>query len=241
MPTALIAAAIGGVASIAGGAMASSGAKKAADAQAKAAADDLAFQKQQAAAAEARLAPYNTAGVGGLWSLENSMGLNGPAGYADALSKFQTGPGYQYQLDQGIRALEQSTAAQGKLFSGGTGKALVGFGQNLANQQWGNFQNQLANIAQLGQNSAAQTGNQQLGFSGNISNALNNQGTAIASGAAGSANAWSNALAGIGQSFGNYLGQQGNGLGAGANYLASTFGSPKNGIYGTIGSTGRTG
>lgn len=49
-------------------------------------------------------------------------------------------PGYQFQLDQGIRAANASAAARGGLQSGAALKAAAGFGNDLASTTW---QNQL--------------------------------------------------------------------------------------------------
>lgn len=46
------------------------------------------------------------------------------------MSDFQADPGYQYRLEQGGRALENSAASRGMQLSGATLKALTRFGQN---------------------------------------------------------------------------------------------------------------
>ena len=180
-------------------------AKKAAKAQERAAAADLAFQKEQAAKAEARLNPYVQAGYGGLSAYQDTLGLNGAAGTARAVNAFQTAPGYQFQLQEGQKALERSAAARGNLFSGATGKGLIRYGQGVANQAYGTYQDRLSGLATLGENAGAQTGSIGLGYANNISNALNNQGAAQASGYIGSANAWSGALNGLAQFAGNAI------------------------------------
>lgn len=47
-------------------------------------------------------------------------------------------PGYQWRLEQGRKALEAGAASKGGLLSGGTQKALVNYGQNLASQEYSN-------------------------------------------------------------------------------------------------------
>ena len=47
-------------------------------------------------------------------------------------------PGYQFRLDQGVKAIDQSAAAKGTLRSGGTLKDIMGYGQDLASQEYGN-------------------------------------------------------------------------------------------------------
>lgn len=48
-------------------------------------------------------------------------------------------PGYQFRLREGQRTLEQSAAARGGLFSGGTGKSLQRYGQEFATQEYDNY------------------------------------------------------------------------------------------------------
>lgn len=50
-------------------------------------------------------------------------------------------PGYKFRLDQGNKALENSAAARGGLFSGGTAKALDDYNQGSASQEYQNTYN----------------------------------------------------------------------------------------------------
>lgn len=216
--------------SVISGMLQASAAKKAAKAQERAAAADLKFQKEQAAIARADAMPYMQLGYSALPIYQDSMGLNGEAGYKNALAKFQTSPGYQYQLDQGVRALENSSAAGGKLFSGQTGMAITGFGQNLANREWNTWQDRLFGNINLGANAASGNANIGLGYARNVSNAYDNIGAAKASGYIGAANGWSNALAGLSQIAGFALG---GGFGGGATGKIANYGSGLGGgLYG---------
>ena len=47
-------------------------------------------------------------------------------------------PGYQFRMNQGAQALQQSAAARGVLRTGGTMKDILGYGQSLASQEYGN-------------------------------------------------------------------------------------------------------
>lgn len=47
-------------------------------------------------------------------------------------------PGYQFRLNEGRRALEQSAAGRGTLRTGGTLKDILNYGQNAASQEYGN-------------------------------------------------------------------------------------------------------
>jgi hypothetical protein len=48
-------------------------------------------------------------------------------------------PSYQFRMDQGRKALEQSAAGKGVLRTGGTLKDILAYGQNMASQEYGNI------------------------------------------------------------------------------------------------------
>lgn len=79
----------------------------------------------------------------------NALGLNGAEGNAAALGAFQTGPGYQFALDQGLQALERRASAQGRLQSGQTGLDTIGYAQGLANQEYGSWLDRLGSPSVL--------------------------------------------------------------------------------------------
>src|SRR5208282_6693811 len=69
-------------------------------------------------------------------------------------------PGYQFGLQQGNLAQQQSAASQGLLLSGSQLQAAQTFGQNYAMQNaWNPYVSQLSSLAGLGENAAATTGN----------------------------------------------------------------------------------
>lgn len=169
-----------------GGIAGAVGSSKAAGAQSKAALSTAQLQSQDAQAAlaeqkrqfditQGNIAPWLTAGKGGLAELSRLLGIGGGSGFADFGSllkgfseKFQAptdvteqnDPGYKFRLDQGMQALQNSAAARGSLLSGGTLRALNDYAQNYASNEYGNvygralgeyqqryniFQNQQAN------------------------------------------------------------------------------------------------
>jgi hypothetical protein len=65
-------------------------------------------------------------------------------------SSVQSLPGYQFDLSQGTRALDQSALSNGNLFSGKTGKALQGYGINLADKTYGNQLSRLLGVSNQG-------------------------------------------------------------------------------------------
>lgn len=74
---------------------------------------------------------------------KDALGLNGAGGSAAALERFQTGPGYEFQMSQGLDALERRAAARGQLNSGNTNIDTLTYSQGLANQEWGNWLDRL--------------------------------------------------------------------------------------------------
>lgn len=132
-------------------------------------------------------------------------------GYGSLLQPFtadtfkQYSPAYQFQLQQGQQGvLNADSGTQGAL-SGATMKDLIGYNQNLANTsfnnafnqyqtQQGNIFNRLSGIAQMGQASANNTGQQGTALAGQAAQSATNVGTALAAGQIGSANAISGAV-----------------------------------------------
>lgn len=64
-----------------------------------------------------------------------------PFSAPSAQSVLDNDPGYQFRLDQGTQALQQSAAARGTLNTGGTLQDLVNYGQNYASSEYGNAYN----------------------------------------------------------------------------------------------------
>jgi hypothetical protein len=131
-------------------------------------------------------------------------------------SQLDKTPGYQFALQQGLKSTNNSLAAQGLGLSGAQAKGLSQYATGLADQTYGeqynramstfssnqstaqNRVNNLSGLVNMGQNSAAQTGQAAIGAANNSGNFLTQQGNAQASGFMGMANA---ANTGVG----NYL------------------------------------
>lgn len=94
---------------------------------------------------------------------------------------FQASPGYQFRLDEGIKAAERSAAARGLLGSGGTLKALQRYGEGLASSEYENYANALRSMAGIGQTSTQATSAAGQAAAQGISNAFTNAGNARAS------------------------------------------------------------
>ena len=109
----------------------------------------IAAQQQGLAQSRADLAPWTTAGSGALAQAQNAAGLNGQPGYDAAMQQFHTSPGYQFSLDQGLRAVDAGAAAQGLGRSGAVLKAEQTFGTGLADQEFTNYYNRLFDLSNL--------------------------------------------------------------------------------------------
>lgn len=86
------------------------------------------------------LEPWRQAGLGALSDLAN------PDFKKDFDQEFkppnmQDDPGYQFRLNEGLKALERSAAARGGLQSGGTLKAIARYGQDYASNEYQNAYN----------------------------------------------------------------------------------------------------
>lgn len=124
----------------------------------------------------------------------------------------QNTPGYQFTLDQGLRQVNNSAAARGLGLSGAQLKGATSFATGLANQTYGdqynralssyntNYQvaandvNRLQNMVNMGQNSAAQQGQQGITGAQGAGNYLTQGANASAAGTMGTANAATNGI-----------------------------------------------
>ncbi len=68
----------------------------------------------------------------------------------NAMARFQTDPGYQFRMQQGINALDRGAGARGMRFSGAQAKALSDYGQNTGSAEYGNYFNRLAGASGQG-------------------------------------------------------------------------------------------
>ena len=64
---------------------------------------------------------------------------------APTVADLTADPSFQFRLDQGRKALEQSAAGKGVLRTGGTLKDLMNYGQNFASNEYGNVYNRKFN------------------------------------------------------------------------------------------------
>ncbi len=68
-----------------------------------------------------------------------ALGLRGPEAAAAARTAFQTSPGYDWAREEALNATERAGYGRGMGFSGNTLTALQDRGNQVANQEWGNY------------------------------------------------------------------------------------------------------
>lgn len=82
--------------------------------------------------------------IGNISSLLSSNGTQSPA-----FQNYLNSTGYNFQLQQGSNAITGNAASKGLLNSGATGKALVGYGQNLGSSAFQNYLGDQGSLAGL--------------------------------------------------------------------------------------------
>jgi hypothetical protein len=133
------------------------------------------------------------------------QGIDGLQGLLADPNSIQDSAAYQWQVGQGINALDRSASAGGALGSGGHQVDLLRYGQGLASQEYGNQWARLAGIAQMGQNSAVGAGQMGQQSANAIGNLYGNIGQAGANQAANQSNAWRSGLQGLAGIAGDYF------------------------------------
>jgi hypothetical protein len=138
-------------------------------------------------------------------STAGSGGDAGGGGYGFASNgltptqQIEQTPGYQFSVDQAMNAIQHSAAARGTLLSGGLMKNL---GSYIANSVAGPaYQSQIKNlydVAGLGQNAAALSGNAGANYGRSASDLLTGIGNAQAGATAAGGSGYANAVTGAG-------------------------------------------
>ncbi len=207
---------IGGAVSAIGGIVGADASSDAAQTQADAAnrAADLQWQQYQQTRSD--LQPYRDLGTSYIPQLQTALTnpLLTSTFTAPTAAEAAATPGYQFTLDQGLKAAQNSASARGLGSSGAAIKGAESFASNLADATYGdtfnralttyatnqntasNQVNRLLGLVGNGQNAAAQIGSLGAQAAGNVGNAITSGAAASAAGTVGSANALTNGLAG---------------------------------------------
>lgn len=171
--------------------------KSAADTQASAAGHAADISKEMFDQTRSDLMPYQQAGTMALSELQSRLPeLTKPF----SLQDFTASPAYQFNLEQGQKAIDKAAAARGAFYQPGTLQDISRFSQGLASNEFqnafsnyntnlNNIWNRLYGLTGTGQNAAAQTGGFAQGAATNIGADITGAANARAAGTVGVANA----------------------------------------------------
>ena len=150
--------------------------------------------------------PYSTGGTQANVDQANLLGLNGQPAADAAMASFQSSPGYQFTLQQGLRGVDAGAAAAGMLRSGATLKQEDTYAQGLANQDFQQYYTNLANLGGQGLTAASGLASANQNYVANM---------------AGNVQQSNTALTGATQAQNSILGNTASGLGTTVNSLFS--------------------
>ena len=164
--------------------------QEALDAQKKYADQANQLQREMYYQQRSDLNPFVDAGKQNLSSLVDGSFMN----------NWEQDPGYQFRMQEGMKAINNSAAARGMGNSGATLKALTRYGQDYASNEYNNAYNRkytrLSDLARMGQNSAAGQATAAGSYGQNVGANLTGLGNAQASNIIGQTNRMSNFIQG---------------------------------------------
>ncbi|MGY3277222.1 hypothetical protein [Bradyrhizobium sp. S3.7.6] len=166
----------------------------------------------------------------------NALGVNGPGGNAAASAAFQNAPGYTGAVTAGLDAINRRRGSSGMYDSGNADEDALTFGQNLQNQQYNTWLQNLAGAGQTGVGLAGNVATGQATGYGNLANLASNyaQNQTGVAGSVLNANTSANTLQAQGEAAGAK-----NLLGAGLSLAGLVAGGPIGGGLGSLlGSSG---
>jgi hypothetical protein len=116
---------------------------------------------------------FKSAYGGGAQAYGDATGANGAAGYGRAQTNFKTDPGYGFQMDQGLQALQRTHAAAGNLSSGNADADTLKYATGLADQSYGNYVSRLQPYLGLAGTGATTAAAGQAGAAAGLGTGLN--------------------------------------------------------------------
>lgn len=187
----VIAAGVGAAGSVASGVIGSSAASSAADSQAQAAANAQQIQVDMYNQTRSDLAPYRQVGADAQYAYEGLLGIGTPgaAGASGMQAALEQTPGYQFQMQQGLQALQSQYSSQGLGLSGAQIKGAQNYAQGVASSNYQTILGNYAGALGIGENASAQTGTAGTYAANGAASAATQVGAANAAGTVGSANA----------------------------------------------------
>lgn len=156
-------------------------------------------QRRQYDQSRQDMLPWLDAGRGALDRMNQAM--------AGDYSNFYNSPDYQFAYDQGMKAVQRGQP--GNFWGGGQSADLARFGQGLATQNYGNWWNRNAGLANVGQTASQSLGGLGQNYANAYSTAMGNIGDIRSSSIQNQSNIWGNTIGQLGGLFGQYLGSRG--------------------------------
>jgi hypothetical protein len=192
---------LSGASTLIGGVMADNSADDAVDAITQSNSEALDYQRESRDIALGLLEPERQSANAAIARMLQMQGLPIPASLqADldasgvTLDEFDVTdtPGYQFRLDESMRALEAGAFARGGGMSGGFARSALRYAQDYASSEYDKIYQQLGTLAGRSTSSGAAT--VALNYGGNAARISQDTGEARASGYVAQGNAWQNAL-----------------------------------------------
>lgn len=171
--------------SILGSVIGGRSARAAADTQADAMRQANELQRYMYDTTRADAAPYRQQGQ---WALQQYRNLLQNPG------SIRRDPGYQFGLNQGVRALDRSAAARGMTMSGAQMQAMNRYGNDYASTKFDDSLRRLSVLAGLAQPMNSQTAAAGMNYANNAGNALMSAGDARAASQLAQGSIYGNAL-----------------------------------------------
>lgn len=127
--------------------------------------NDAGFNALQGAATRTaeNYQPWVASGQSAQRMISDLNGLGGADARAAALAGFQADPGYQFGLNEGIKALDASAAKRGMLMSGNNQQAVQQYGTGLAQNYFDKYYGRLADQANKGYQAVGSMGDYDIG------------------------------------------------------------------------------
>lgn len=142
------------------------------------------------------LAPFREVGTEAINRLGDIYGgpQNDPLNPQPDFSNFFTSPGFEFRRDEGLRTIGNQFSARGTALSGNALRELTNFNSGLASGEFGNFFNQQAALAGIGQTATNTTGILGANTAAQTGNFLGQQGSIRGSGILGQNSIWNNVI-----------------------------------------------
>ncbi len=193
-------------ATVVGGVMSNNAAGDAASAAAQGDQQAIAVQQQNMDMLNKMLKPWRQAGKMGLGGQLDLLGLNGNDAQAASIAALEKSPQFTSLVQSGENALLQNASATGGLRGGNTSAALAQFRPQMLSQIIESQYGKLAGLSALGENAAAQTGNNMQNSTNAISGYLSNIGQTNAMGQIAQGQSYADMFGGIAKGLGQMNG-----------------------------------